>query len=87
MLSPENIFEKEFKRAVRGYDIDDVNEFLDQVIQDYATILEENKALRNEMKKYKSSSNRQNYHSSSSDKYTLEDLVRRIEALEKYKNY
>lgn len=87
MLTPENIFEKDFKRSVRGYDIDDVNEFLDQVIHDFAQIIEENKSLKKEIQKYKSSANRQNYHSSQTDKYLLDDLVRRVEALEKQRRY
>jgi DivIVA domain-containing protein len=34
-LTAEEIHGKEFKRAKRGYDIDDVNEFLDEIIKDY----------------------------------------------------
>ncbi len=83
MLSPEEIFEKEFKRSVRGYDMDEVNEFLDKVIQDYARLIEENKVIKKELQQYKSSSNRQNFHSSQGDKYTVEDLLRRVDALEK----
>lgn len=87
MLTPENIFEKDFKRVVRGYDIDAVNEFLDEIIRDYSIILEENKALKQEVQKNKSLGNRQGYTTSQSDKYTLEDLIRRVEALEKQRNF
>lgn len=83
MLTPEDIFEKEFKRSIRGYDIDEVNEFLDQVIQDYARLLEENKALKKENQQMKTGSTRSNYHSTGDETTTLDDLIKRIEALEK----
>ncbi len=84
MLSPKEIFEKDFKRSVRGYDMDEVNEFLDKIIQDYARLIEENKAVNMELQQYKNSPNRQNFHSSQVDKLTVEDLLRRIEAIEKH---
>lgn len=83
MLTPEDIFEKEFKRSVRGYDMDEVNEFLDQIIQDYARIIEENKMIKKELQQYKTTTNRKSIHTSTEDKYTVEDLLRRVEALEK----
>lgn len=83
MLTPEEIFEKEFKRSIRGYDIDEVNEFLDQVIQDYARLLEENKALKKENQQMKSGATRSGSHSAGNETTTLDDLVRRIEVLEK----
>lgn len=49
MLTPEEIFEKEFKRSFHGYNADEVNEFLDQVIQDFARLMEENRSLRREL--------------------------------------
>lgn len=85
MLTPEEIFEKEFKKVIRGYDIDEVNEFLDQVIQDYGRLVEENKQLKKENQSLKSSTTRQVHHQSStpSEGTTIQDLVRRIEILEK----
>ncbi|MFD0871983.1 Minicell-associated protein DivIVA [Chlamydia abortus] len=44
-LTPLDIHNKEFKRAFRGYDEDEVNEFLDQVIKDYEALIRENKEL------------------------------------------
>ena len=35
MLKPMDIHNKEFKKAMRGYDAEEVDEFLDSVIQDY----------------------------------------------------
>lgn len=34
-LDPKAILDKSFKKAMRGYDPDEVDEFLDQVIKDY----------------------------------------------------
>jgi cell division initiation protein len=47
-LTPLDIHNKEFKRSLRGYDVDEVNEFLDQVIKDYEAIIRENKDLQNQ---------------------------------------
>ncbi|ALA54758.1 Cell division initiation protein DivIVA [Shouchella clausii] len=44
-LTPLDIHNKEFTRAFRGYDEDEVNEFLDQVIKDYEAVLREKKDL------------------------------------------
>nr|WP_239534126.1 DivIVA domain-containing protein [Thalassobacillus pellis] len=40
-----DIHNKEFTRGFRGYDEDEVNEFLDQVIKDYERIIRDKKAL------------------------------------------
>lgn len=45
-LTPLDIHNKEFNRGLRGYDIDEVNEFLDQVIKDYETLIHDNKTLQ-----------------------------------------
>ncbi|RCW70785.1 DivIVA domain-containing protein [Saliterribacillus persicus] len=44
-LTPLDIHNKEFTRAFRGYDEDEVNEFLDQVIKDYEAVIREKKDL------------------------------------------
>lgn len=44
-LTPLDIHNKEFSKGFRGYDEDEVNEFLDQVIKDYEMILREKKDL------------------------------------------
>ncbi|WP_028611208.1 DivIVA domain-containing protein [Paenibacillus harenae] len=48
-LSPLDIHNKEFGRRLRGYDEDEVNEFLDQVIKDYESLIRENKELQNQV--------------------------------------
>lgn len=44
-LTPLDIHNKEFSKGFRGYDEDEVNEFLDQVIKDYEIVLREKKEL------------------------------------------
>jgi cell division initiation protein len=41
MLTTTEIHSKEFKRSFRGYDVDEVNDFLDQIIRDYDLIIRE----------------------------------------------
>ncbi|AHV98364.1 DivIVA domain-containing protein [Paenibacillus sp. 7124] len=48
-LTPLDIHNKEFARRLRGYDEDEVNEFLDQVIKDYESVIRENKELSNQL--------------------------------------
>ncbi|MEC5422770.1 DivIVA domain-containing protein [Virgibacillus sp. C22-A2] len=45
-LTPLDIHNKEFNRSFRGYDEDEVNEFLDQVIKDYEMAIRDKKDLK-----------------------------------------
>ncbi len=49
-LSPLDIHNKEFGRGFRGYQEDEVNEFLDQIIKDYEMLLREKKELEDRLK-------------------------------------
>ncbi len=44
-LTPMDIHNKEFGRSFRGYDEDEVNEFLDHVIKDYEALIRDKKSL------------------------------------------
>ncbi|MDQ0339241.1 cell division initiation protein [Caldalkalibacillus uzonensis] len=44
-LTPLDIHNKEFKRVFRGYDEDEVNEFLDLVIKEFEILIREKKEL------------------------------------------
>ena len=44
-----DIHNKEFSRRLRGYDEDEVNEFLDQIIKDYEAMIRENKELQSQV--------------------------------------
>ncbi len=46
MLKPQDIQKKEFNIKLRGYAKEEVDEFLDTVIKDYDSVIEENKNLR-----------------------------------------
>ncbi|MEL1196616.1 DivIVA domain-containing protein, partial [Staphylococcus epidermidis] len=50
VLTPLDIHNKEFGNKMRGYNPDQVNDFLDQVIKDYESVLNENDALKAELK-------------------------------------
>lgn len=49
-LSPLDIHNKEFSSKWRGYDEDEVNEFLEQVMKDYENLIAENKELESDLK-------------------------------------
>ncbi len=44
-LTPLDIHNKSFNKGFRGYDEDEVNEFLEQVMKDYELVLREKKTL------------------------------------------
>ena len=46
MLTPLDIHNKEFKRGFRGYQEEEVDEFLDGVIKDYETLYRDNIELK-----------------------------------------
>ncbi|WP_300954519.1 DivIVA domain-containing protein [uncultured Clostridium sp.] len=45
-LSPTDINNKEFKKGIRGYSIDEVDEFLDKIVESYEEIFKENEILK-----------------------------------------
>ncbi len=48
-LTPVDIHNKEFSRKIRGYDEDEVNSFLDQIIKEFEIILREKKELEDKL--------------------------------------
>jgi len=48
MLTPMEIHNKDFKRSFRGYDEDEIDSFLDQVVNDYEKLYRDNERLRDE---------------------------------------
>lgn len=53
MLTPTDIQAKEFGKSFRGFDENEVNDFLNEVIEDYAAACEENERLRAELAREK----------------------------------
>jgi cell division initiation protein len=49
-LTPLDIHNKEFNVKMRGYDQDQVNDFLDQIIKDYEAVLKQKDDLQTELK-------------------------------------
>jgi len=49
-LSPLDIHNKEFGKGFRGYNEDEVNEFLDQIIKDFELLLKDKKELEDKLK-------------------------------------
>ncbi len=58
-LSVNDILEKEFKKSMRGYNEEDVDEFLDIIIQDYEALQAEIERLKQENERFKKSSDQQ----------------------------
>ncbi|WP_156290414.1 DivIVA domain-containing protein [Oceanobacillus salinisoli] len=48
-LTPLDIHNKEFTKSFRGYDEDEVNEFLDQVIKDYEMVIRDKKDMQEQL--------------------------------------
>ena len=93
-LTMQDILEKEFKIDARGYRLQEVDKFLDIIIKDYneynniiraldkdrKTLIEENQALKNEVRNLKSSIEAAKI---GDKEITNVDLLRRISQLEK----
>ena len=93
-LTMQEILEKEFKIDARGYRLQEVDKFLDIIIKDYneynniirclekdkKLLLEDNQALRNEVRNLKSSIDAAKI---GEKEITNVDLLRRISQLEK----
>jgi cell division initiation protein len=48
-LTPLDIHNREFRRGFRGYDEDEVDEFLDEVVRDYEQVIKERDRLKDEL--------------------------------------
>lgn len=57
MLKPMDIHNKEFKKSVRGYDAEEVDEFLDEIIVDFEKMQRELDLLRNQLNSYNENMN------------------------------
>jgi DivIVA domain-containing protein len=94
-LTPQEIFEKEFKIDTRGYRLKEVDQFLDVVIGDYeqflniindlekekADLLAENMNLKQELRNTKLDVEAQK--SNESNDFSNVDIIRRLSQLEK----
>ncbi|QKG84904.1 DivIVA domain-containing protein [Kroppenstedtia pulmonis] len=77
-ITPSDIFNKDFKTSLRGYDVDEVNEFLDIVIKNFEDLIEENRQLKEDLKASKS----QRGSNSGNQDAVIQNIIRRLEHLE-----
>ena len=49
MLRPIDIQTKEFEHKIKGYNPDQVDDFLDKVIHDYEILIKENQSLKEKL--------------------------------------
>ena len=84
-LDAKSILEKEFKTGLRGYNQEDVDLFLDQVIQDYEVFKKTISELRMENEKLKDElASAAKRPATSNANTTNFDLLKRISNLEKH---
>ncbi len=97
VLSPSEIYEKEFKIDARGYRPQEVDNYLDIIIRDYTEFMtiirsqekeiheltEDNTRLQNEIRKLKNILETQESSGGRSANVSNIDLLRRISQLEK----
>lgn len=80
------ILEKEFKKGMKGYNIDQVDRFLDQVMEDYDSFTKKIEQLQAENKKLKdrleASSKKQPVTQNTGN--TNFDILKRLSNLEKH---
>lgn len=82
-LTPRDIFDKDFKTSLRGYDVDEVNEFLDLIIKNYEDVLAENEQLKEELKKAKKESRgKRGQMNGQPHDQVIQDILLRLERLE-----
>ena len=95
VLTPQDIFDKDFKIDTRGYRLQEVDKYLDQIIKDYVEFINIIKELRAENKelsrenidlKHELRDLRANIDivKKSEKEITNVDILRRLSQLEKY---
>lgn len=96
-LTPQDILDKEFKIDARGYRPQEVDKFLDLVINDYnefiaeikklkkdiAYLTDDNNKLKNELRRIKANIEAAEGSASSANSVSNVDLLRRLSQLEK----
>ncbi|WLD91751.1 cell division regulator GpsB [Alkalihalobacillus sp. AL-G] len=86
-LNAKEILEKDFKTGFRGYDQDEVDQFLDVVIKDYEQFHKEIDRLNEEnvkLKKEVQRSGEQSKSQTNSPGITNYDILKRLSNLEKH---
>ncbi|SHE64186.1 DivIVA domain-containing protein [Seinonella peptonophila] len=84
-LTPMEIYNKDFKQEMRGYNKDEVNEFLDLIIQNYEDLIQENESLREQLQKAKRNGgggSRSGSADLSAYEEVIEEILMRLERIE-----
>ena len=87
MLTPIDIENKDFKKSLRGYKEDDVDEFLDIVKEDFETLYRENLDLKEKIKLYQEQVSRYKSIEETLNKTLLDDNIIIITNLMGYLRY
>lgn len=90
-LTTKDILQKEFKPALRGFNTEEVDEFLDLIIRDYESYEKELSYLKQENQRLKQQAshtnthepNSQSAHSVPNQATTNYDILKRLSKLEK----
>lgn len=88
-LTIDDIVNKEFKKSLRGYDEEEVDLFLDTIIQDYDYFLKEIESLNNEIKRLEQKNDSEEARSNPQSTTVIQpntvnyDILKRISNLEK----
>ncbi|WP_088007613.1 cell division regulator GpsB [Indiicoccus explosivorum] len=84
-LTAKEILEKDFKTGMRGYNQDEVDQFLDVVIQDYESFSQQIEKLQTENRKLRSElENAPKKQSAPAPGTTNFDILRRLSHLENH---
>lgn len=82
-LNGKDILEKNFKTAMRGYNQEEVDEFLDVIIQDYEYFQEEITRLQQENDRLRKQSDQTRVRPNTSNHQVNYDILKRLSNLEK----
>lgn len=82
-LNGKEILEKEFKTAMRGYHQEEVDEFLDTVIQDYEAFQQEIETLKQENERLRKQSEQSRTRTAATPNQVNYDVLKRVSDLEK----
>ncbi|MFD2760829.1 cell division regulator GpsB [Lentibacillus juripiscarius] len=82
-MTGKDILEKEFKTAMRGYHQEEVDEFLDTIIQDYEAFQQEIDKLRQENERLQKQSDQTKSRAAAPNHQVNYDILKRVSNLEK----
>ncbi|HLR75471.1 MAG TPA: cell division regulator GpsB [Virgibacillus sp.] len=83
-LTSKDILEKDFKTAMRGYNQEEVDEFLDMIIKDYNSFQKLIEELQSENERLKKNSNQMRTRAAVQPNHQVNyDILKRLSNLEK----